>query len=251
MRKPDISLSVVSHLQAPLVAKLLEDLERACPACNLEVLLTLNLPEKLPFNCDGFRFPIRVLENASPLGFGANHNQAFLASSADYFCVLNPDISLETNPFNELLALLTNDDFGVVAPKIINLHGALEDSARYFPSPWEIAGKVFRRPSRKYRVTESVGFPDWVAGMFMLFRREVFKELDGFDTRYFMYYEDVDLCARLTLRGYRVVLCNEVVAIHDARRASHTSFRHLKWHAMSLIRFFLSPTYSSILKMRS
>lgn len=55
-----------------------------------------------------------------------------------------------------------------------------------------------------YAVNEKIIYPDWVGGMFMLFRRETFAQLGGFDQRYFLYYEDVDLCARLNLQGYKM-----------------------------------------------
>ena len=89
-------------------------------------------------------------------------------------------------------------------------------------------------------------FPDWVGGMFMLFPSRVFREVGGFDTGYFLYYEDVDLCARLTLRDYRVVLCHEVSVIHVARRTSHANLRYLLWHISSALRFFLSPVYRQL-----
>lgn len=80
----------------------------------------------------------------------------------------------------------------------------------------------------------------------MLFPKEVFQEMSGFDTRYFLYYEDVDLCARLALKGYRVALCQNVSVIHDAQRASRNSFFHFKLHLTSLLRFFLSPVYRQL-----
>jgi GT2 family glycosyltransferase len=55
-----------------------------------------------------------------------------------------------------------------------------------------------------------------------------------------MYYEDVDLCARFKLAGLRLAVFPEVRAIHDARRASRASLRHLRWHLASMLRFFLS-----------
>ena len=79
-----------------------------------------------------------------------------------------------------------------------------------------------------------------LAGMFMLFRSEVFRRLGGFDERYFLYYEDVDLCLRLRQLGYDVLLEPGAEALHDARRASRSSPRHLLWHARSLARFLIT-----------
>lgn len=92
--------------------------------------------------------------------------------------------------------------------------------------------------------------PDWVGGMFMLFRNEVFRAAGGFDARYFLYYEDVDLCARLTLQNLAVVLCPQVKVIHEARRSSHRSLKYAMWHLRSMGRFFLSKQYKAI-RMRT
>ncbi len=247
--KPQISLSIVSHLQAKLIGSLIADLTRLCSNDNIEVLLTLNVPEDIPPTLNNPPFPLRVLNNPRPLGFAANHNKAFEQAEGDFFCVLNPDVRLSRDPFPILLPFLDDPGIGVIAPQVVNSAGDLEDSARCFPTPLEIIGKMFGRASATPEPTaEEVSFPDWVAGMFMLFPREVFREMGGFDSQYFLYYEDVDLCARLALKSYRVALCQQVAVIHDARRSSHSSFRYLKWHLASLLRFFRSPVYQQLRK---
>ena len=74
--------------------------------------------------------------------------------------------------------------------------------------------------------------------MFMVFRATVFRELGGFDERYFLYYEDVDLCWRLHRKKLRAAILPTVRATHDARRTSHRSLRYLRWHTASMLRFF-------------
>jgi len=245
--KPKLTISIVSHLQANLLGLLVADLARYCRNDNIEVLLTLNLPENLPFALNDHPFPLRILKNPCPLGFAANHNKAFAEAEGNFFCVLNPDVCLSRNPFSMLLPFLDDPSIGVIAPQVVNSDGLSEDSSRYFPIPLEIVGKIFGRTSARHEPkAEDLSYPDWVAGMFMLFPREVFREMGGFDTQYFMYYEDVDLCARLALKGYRVAFCQKVSVIHNARRESHNSFRHLKWHLASLLRFFRSPVYQQL-----
>lgn len=238
----ELTISVVSHLQANLVAELLAGLDKHCPDVCFELILTLNLDEALPFQLDGFGFPIRLRKNAIPKGFGANHNSAFAQASGKYFCVVNPDIRLSSNPLAALLDCVKQDSVGVVAPRVIDEHGALEDSARRFPTPRIILGKFLGRTwTHDYPVAEAPVYPDWVAGMFMLFSSERFARVGGFDERYYLYYEDVDLCARLRLLNYDVVLCPQAVVTHSARRHSHRSFTYLRWHLSSMLRFFLSP----------
>lgn len=237
----------MSHLQAKLLGSLILDLARYCSNDKIEVLLTLNLPEDLPFTLNDHPFPLRILRNSCPLGFASNHNNAFTEAKGKFFCVLNPDVRLSRDPYPILLPFLDNSSIGVIAPQVVNATGDLEDSSRCFPTPLEIVGKILGRTSVTHEPTaKDVSFPDWVAGMFMLFPREIFREIGGFDTQYFLYYEDVDLCARLALKGYRVALCQNVSVIHDARRASRNSFRYLKWHLASLFRFFRSPVYQQL-----
>ena len=85
--------------------------------------------------------------------------------------------------------------------------------------------------------------PDWVAGMCMLFPRQAFAEVDGFDTRYHLYYEDVDICSRLWLSGYTVMVDPRFSIIHAAQRSSHRNLRYARWHLQSMLRFFRSDVY--------
>ncbi|MGV3628347.1 MAG: glycosyltransferase family 2 protein [Betaproteobacteria bacterium] len=235
---PVVSISIVSHQQGALVAALLPDIAAHC-AMPLEVILTLNMPETLPFDTGSFRFPVKVVSNASPKGFGANHNAAFGLAGGEYFCVLNPDIRVEQDAWSPLIALLADTSIGVAGPLIVNPAGGIEDSARRFPTPAGIIKKAWAgSPGPDYDIGEALLCPDWIAGMFMVFRSETFRVAGGFDEGYFLYYEDVDLCWRLQRSGLRAVLLPTVRAVHDARRSSHRKLRYLRWHVMSILRFF-------------
>ena len=226
---------MVSHAQGRLVQDLLQDL-KGCNAVPFKVILTLNVPEQLPFDAAAFPFPVRVLRNAAPRGFGANHNAAFAASEERFFCVLNPNIRLPRDPFPALLSRLENPAIAAAAPLIRNPTGEIEDHARPFPTLSSLALKFFKKQTA-IRDVSSPFMPDWIAGMFMLFRRDAFAAVGGFDEGYFMYYEDVDLCARLLAAGLRVEVNPAASAVHDARRASRRSLRHMLWHAGSMARF--------------
>jgi hypothetical protein len=246
-----ISISIVSHLQGDMVKELLSDIECYCGDNNIEVLLTLNMKEVVSFTEQSFSYPIKIIQNIIPKGFAANHNHAFTHAQGRFFCVLNPDIRLKSNPFKGLFTVLQNLTMGVVAPVVITKSGEVEDSARKFPTPFRILCKVFGKcKGSDYVVKGKTVFPDWVGGMFMLFRREVFAELAGFNENYFLYYEDVDLCARLRLRGYKVALCSSAQVVHDAQRSSHRKLKYLRWHLTSMLRFFFSYPFLKICWLR-
>jgi GT2 family glycosyltransferase len=207
----------------------------------VEVLLTVNVEEVLPFDPAGYAYPLKIIRNTRAKGFGANHNAAFEHATGELYCVLNPDIRLNANPFPVLTRALLDQGVGVVAPRIAGPSGVTEDSARRFPTLGVIARKALTgEQHHDYEVRGEQLHPEWVAGMFMLFRSEIFRRLGGFDERYFLYYEDVDLCLRLRRLGLEVVLDPGAEAVHDARRASRNSPRHLLWHLRSLARYFLT-----------
>jgi len=243
-----ISISVVSHGQASLVGEALADLVRLVDPASIEVILTLNIPENLPFAVKDFPFPIKLINNHSPKGFGANHNAAFRHADGEWFCVMNPDIRLNDNPFPALLECLAHPGVGVAAPLVLGMHGEIEDSARRFPSPLKIVCKSWGGcRGSDYAITDQPVYPDWVGGMFMLFPSGIYAAAGGFDQSYFLYYEDVDLCARLRLQGNLAILCPRARVVHHARRSSHRNFRYLRWHLGSMMRFFLSPVYWRVL----
>lgn len=233
-----VSVSIVSHGQGSIVKNLLADLDNCCPSI-LEVILTINVNEGLQFDVAKFGLPIRIVTNNVPKGFGANHNAAFGVAKADYFCVLNPDVRLDHDPFPCLLEQLDDPTVGVAGPLIVDAAGHMEDSARKYPTPASILKKIlFGTGCPDYPVGDAPVFADWIAGMFMVFRVDIFRVIGGFDERYFLYYEDVDLCWRLQHRGYHAVLLPSVRATHHARRQSHHNFWYLTRHIKSMVRFF-------------
>lgn len=270
-----VSISVVSHDQLPMVLRLMQDAQRVCAGVAMEWIVTLNTQESAEplasLEAAAFPWPVTVLRNPTPKGFGANHNQAFARAQGAYFCVLNPDIRLHDCPWPALLQAMQQDSVGVVAPVVVGPTGELEDSARRFPTWSMLARKLLGMHRRiDYVLTEDraqregdvkggcrtqgganidakVGIEvDWVAGMFQLFRREVYARMGGFDERFFLYYEDVDLCARMALAGLRAIVCTASRVEHHAQRASHRQLRYLRWHVHSVLRFLCSDVYRKL-----
>ena len=241
---PAVTISIVSHGQMELVLPLLQDLDTVHHTTPLHVVLTLNVPEAIPCVPEDFAFSLQIMRNSQPLGFGANHNRAFSQAQGGIFCVLNPDIRITQNPFPDLLKACADPHTGLAAPAIYSPSGQLEDSARKFPTPWRIAHRVLtRRRTRDYAAPTTVLHPDWVAGMFLLLRTAVYRQLGGFDERYFLYYEDVDLCARARLAGLEIVQLALPGVIHNAQRASHRDPKYLRWHVGSMLKFFTSAAF--------
>ncbi len=233
----DIALSVVSHGQGGIVDDFLRDVARYIP--NLDVYLTCNVPEQASIHGAGLK-TLHRFENANAKGFGANHNAAFKHCGTPFFCVANPDVRLLNDPFPELIACMDDPKVGLVAPRVIDPAGNAEDSARYFPTPVNLVAKMLHMDEGRYPVAgEAHMAVEWVAGMFMLFRAEAFRDIGGFDDHFFLYYEDVDICARLWKAGWKVMLHPGVSVIHAAQRSSRRNPRYMAWHLSSMARYFV------------
>ena len=107
MPERNITLSVVSHGQNALVNQLLEDIQRHC-ADRVSLVLTENIPDPAPLATSALPCPGERIANGRIKGFGANHNAAFAHCRTPYFCVVNPDIRLPSDPFAALLPALAD-----------------------------------------------------------------------------------------------------------------------------------------------
>jgi len=232
-----VAVSIVSHGHGEMVSELIAQLLE-CPEIS-RILVTKNISEELLIPTST---KIHVIENKSPKGFGENHNFAFSEIKDEYFCPLNPDIRLLTNPFPQLIESLKKYDAELIAPIVLNKLGGIEDSIRYFPTIPSLIKKLFFKNQGRYNPAESrdIFFSEWVAGMFMFFKSSAYKELNGFDGKYFLYYEDVDICVRLWKVGMKLVVDPSVCVVHDARRASRNNFSHMRLHLKSMAIYFLS-----------
>ncbi len=231
-----VTVSIVSHGHGSMVARLVESLLLFSEVS--EVIVTRNIPEAIDLPDDD---RVVIIDNLSPKGFGANHNVAFKYCRQPFFCPLNPDIDLVANPFPRLLALFESDEsVALVAPLVRSPGGSLEDSVRHFPTVTSLLRKALSGADGRYYVApgQASFAPEWVAGMFMLFSSPNYVRLGGFDEGFFLYYEDVDICVRAWKAGLRVLVCLSVSVVHDARRDSHRSLRHLRWHLTSMARHF-------------
>lgn len=239
MASTHVSVSVVSHGQIDLVNQFLQDLSRHC-APGLRVILTRNVPEPDPDLPPKWAHKLEIVDNEHPKGFGANHNAAFRRSETRLFCVANPDIRLTADPFPVLAAALESPRLASVGPLVRDPRDRPEDSARRFPTASGLLRKLVAAPvGPDYAADAGLITVDWIAGMFVVFRADAFRAVRGFDERFFLYYEDVDICARLRAAGYSVAYEPGAEVIHNARRASRRNLRLMAIHASSALRYLI------------
>ncbi len=186
-------------------------------------------------------------------GFGAAHNVVLrqYMDSAEYLLVMNPDIRFGPEVLPALYEFMNrNPEVGLVMPRILYPDGSNQGLCKLLPSPADL---LIRRFLGRFGETLfSKRFEDYelrhldlsvpreipsLSGCFMFIRAEALRKVGVFDERFFMYLEDVDLCRRIG-RHYRTVLFPSVSVIHGYRKGSYRSFKLLRYHVESAVRYF-------------
>lgn len=157
---------------------------------------------------------VRVVASARNAGFGVGVNLGAAACRSPLLFLLNSDATVEAGSVGLLVsALLGDDDLGIVAPAVRLAGGGLQPDA---------FGRLPRRlellvPGRgRWTGAGDEGRPGWVSGVAMLLRAGDFQSVGGFDDRFEMYFEDLDLCRRLRQRGRSVARLPAAVVVHAA-----------------------------------
>lgn len=231
---PRVTVSVVSHGQRKMVASLLVQLAGLEDADLGRVVVTHNLPDDSLEKPAYAEYELIQIHNANVLGFSENHNRAFMHCETPWFAVLNPDIDFQFgNPFPALLAAgVAEAGLGAVAPALVQPTTGLVEPNRGVVTPREL---ICRRLPGWHPPPE----PGWLVGAFLLIRSDVYRALNGFDERFRLYCEDVDLGLRIRRAGWTIRRMELVKVIHATQRHSRRNVKYATMHLVSLLRFWM------------
>ncbi|NDK57517.1 glycosyltransferase family 2 protein [Pontibacter fetidus] len=205
-----------------------------------------------------------VHENEQIKGFAANNNKGVSLAKGEYVFICNPDIIVFPGSIDTLIRYHDrNPSVGIVCPQLLNSDKTYQASVRRFMNAKIIALRVLLKGNdatnnkivRKYLLDDfdksKIQPVDWAMGAALVLKRDFYLKLKGFDERFFLYVEDVDLCLRSWKLGFSVVYNPEARMIHDHQRASFNGInRKSIMHLRSMIYFlkkhklfFSSPSY--------
>lgn len=186
------------------------------------------------------------------LGYGSGHNVAIrkaIEDGAKYHVVLNPDIYWTGDVIGELVRYMdSNPDVGQVMPKVVYPSGEIQYLCKLLPTPVDLIVRRFI-PVKSYNDKHDYNYElHWtgydremevpsLSGCFMFLRCSVLKEVGGFDERYFMYAEDLDLCRRIGTVA-QTVFFPGVSVVHEYEKGSYKNKKLLKYHITSIIKYF-------------
>jgi GT2 family glycosyltransferase len=198
-------------------------------------------------------FPgVRLLAEATNLGFTGGNNRGIAASRGRRVLLLNPDTEVRPGTLAALGGYLDqHPKVGLVGPRLLNTDGTPQSSRRRFPTPatalvesTPLQALLPTWPAlRRYyvldRSDDEAQEVDWVTGAAMLARREALLQIGGFDPGYFMYSEELDLCRRLRRAGWRIGYEPAAVVVHHGGQSSDQNVpaRHIRFQR-SRLRYF-------------
>lgn len=244
-----IYVSIVSHGHKGIIEKI-NSLSLLTINFTIKVFLLDNINETgLRHYCELHN--IKYLQNDLKKGFGENNNIVFSYiqktigfKSDDYFLVLNPDVKID------VLSILKIHEFSqkyVSQLTTINLYKdndfrIADKCIRLFPNFIDFASSYLGFGNKtiinKSHVT-SARTVDWAAGSFLFFKASLYNKLGGFDPKYFMYCEDIDICWRANkLYEEKLMFFPDIKALHFAQHANRSLFSiHFFWHIRSMLRY--------------
>ncbi len=192
---------------------------------------------------------IGIVPLGTNLGYGRAANAGARRLSKPYLLICNPDLVFAPDAPTRLVSVLEAfPEAAVVGPRLVGLDGKHYPSARAFPSyglavAHGVASLIapdnpFSRRYRREREAIEAAEVDWVSGACLALRADAFFSVGGFDERYFMYVEDLDLCWRLRRAGWSVRYEPAAVVVHEqGRSAARHPYRMLVAHHRSTWRF--------------
>ncbi len=184
------------------------------------------------------------------IGFGAAHNRALARSRNAYHAMINPDVEFSPGVIPALIDMLQSEpDAALAGPALTSEQGVIEHWCRRRPTPFDLIARRFlpatsaldARRAKFERHDLPLDKPSDVevlSGAFLVCSTDVLKRIGGFDSRYFLYLEDYDLCRSVLRAGYRCIFDPRQTVLHKRGAHSYSRLRPLLWHINSAIRYF-------------
>ncbi len=245
LQKRDLIVVIVSYRTKAHLRRCLSSLRGKSPQTSYQVMVVDNASGDGTASLVKREFPqVLLREERENIGFARGCNRVLQLPPPRYILFLNPDALVERGAVDLMVSLLEErEEVGIVGGGLWGYDGRLQPTYRRFPTygnlfftKKNIIGSLLgRRPKPRERAREV----DSVAGAFMLIRGELFHRLQGFDERFFMYVEDVDLCYRAQGMGMKIFYLPQARARHFW--GASTRFcrkRMVIEHHRSLYRFF-------------
>jgi len=230
----DISIVIVNYKSKELTLNCVKSIKAAdWPGLDYEIIVVDNYSDDLSSSDFDPNGNIKFFMNGQNRGLGAANNLGIKQAKGKYIIIMNPDTLATKDAFAKLYFYMESQvGVGVVGPRQLNPDGSLQESYYRWP---RLLTPIFRRTPlgltaagkkdldrflyKDYNKNE-IKEVDWLLGSFLFCRAEALRQAGEFDEKFFLYFEDTDLCKRFWRRGWKVVYFPEAVITHNHKRQS-------------------------------
>lgn len=236
----NLSILIVNYKNSATLLDCLDSIYRTTHDLDFEVIVMDNNSRDEGLQAIREKFSqVCFIENKTNMGFAKANNKAAEMAEGRYLMFLNPDARLTESTVQTMIVRLKPDSAtGVLGPKVLNNDGSLQYSCRTFPTVWtglfnrySLLSTLFpnNRFTSRYLMKDfdhnDTHEVDWVSGCCMMVRKSIFQSIGGFDEKYFLFNEDVDLCHTMKHHGYKTLYFPQAKIFHDVttsnRKAQH------------------------------
>jgi GT2 family glycosyltransferase len=224
-----LAVIIINHHHGEMIRKTIESI--TCSPCHdpLKIFVINNVPDDATKDWLSGAYPnIDVIENTQPQGFASNANQVIKANPTfDYYLLLNPDVICLPGMVDALITVMENDSaIGAAGPELLNFDGSIQPSRRRFASFSALIfrslhiDKIFNGLSiiDHYLMNDTnfgeISEVNWITGAVMILRKKALDQIGLMDERFYMYFEDEDLCCRMWQNGWKVCYVRKAQAYH-------------------------------------
>lgn len=178
-----------------------------------------------------------LIESKENIGFGKGANLGLKKAKGQYLFFLNPDTKVTDDAIAKLLEFAEGKEFGIIAPKLIEPGGKIQESVTHFPTIWNAVKEFYLGLKNSYSQyapdSKDALEVECVYGAAMMIKKSVFEKLKGFDERYFMYFEDLDFCRKIKKLELKIYYLPFVKIYHEVGGTMKKDSPSLSWSHQS------------------
>jgi GT2 family glycosyltransferase len=245
---PLVSVVIVHHRRADLTRRLIGMFAGLTRSHALEIILVAIAADE-EFADGEFAVPVQVLRMPENRGYGAACNAGSAIARGSVLIITNNDVEFDGDALGPLLTALDSDPaMAAVGPRMYFPDGRLQLSYSNEPSLWNGWMEQRRQKQcrngrgflydRRIRAAHISRDADWITGAFFAVRASAFREVVGFDERFFLYFEDADLCQRLRAKGHRIHVEPLSSVVHYGGASQDGVERLVPSHSLGQLRYF-------------
>ncbi len=207
--KIKISFLIVTYNNEKSIEKCLTSLIKNLPDRSQIIVVDNSSSDETVNVLKKFGNKIKLFQSNQNLGYGKANNLAQSKATGEYIFILNPDTEIKKPIFDEMMNFYQSDQtIGLVVPKLILPKGEVQASIKKLPTVWGAFKEYILGNKHSYsEYAPDMNTPTQIEaayGAAMLIKKSLFEKLGGFDERYFLYYEDIDLCRKLKRIGKKI-----------------------------------------------